>query len=64
MWMSHGDSCTSLPPGFEILARTENTRCAAIANHEKRFYGVQFHPEVVHFHRGHGTDSQLCLRCL
>ncbi len=48
MWMSHGDSCTFLPPGFEILAHTENTRCAAIANHEKRFYGVQFHPEVVH----------------
>ena len=48
MWMSHGDSCTFLPPGFEILAHTENTRCAVIANHEKRFYGVQFHPEVVH----------------
>ncbi len=48
MWMSHGDSCTALPPGFEVLAHTENTPCAAIAHHEKKLYGVQFHPEVVH----------------
>lgn len=48
MWMSHGDSCTTLPEGFEILAHTANTPCAAIANHEKHLYGVQFHPEVVH----------------
>ena len=48
MWMSHGDSCTLLPPGFEVLAHTENTPCAAIAHHEKKLYGVQFHPEVVH----------------
>ncbi|MEG3845463.1 glutamine-hydrolyzing GMP synthase [Microcoleus sp. herbarium19] len=48
MWMSHGDSCTELPPGFEILAHTENTPCAAVAHHEKNLYGVQFHPEVVH----------------
>ncbi len=48
MWMSHGDSCTDLPSGFEILAHTENTPCAAIAHHEKKLYGVQFHPEVVH----------------
>ncbi|MGL5061261.1 MAG: glutamine-hydrolyzing GMP synthase [Microcoleus sp.] len=48
MWMSHGDSCTDLPEGFEILAHTENTHCAAIAHHEKQLYGVQFHPEVVH----------------
>lgn len=48
MWMSHADSCTQLPAGFEILAHTENTPCAAIADHEKRLYGVQFHPEVVH----------------
>ena len=48
MWMSHGDSCVTLPTGFEILAHTENTPCAAIAHHEKKLYGVQFHPEVVH----------------
>ncbi|CAD5946505.1 GMP synthase [glutamine-hydrolyzing] [Planktothrix tepida] len=48
MWMSHADSCTQLPPGFEVLAHTDNTPCAAIADHERRLYGVQFHPEVVH----------------
>lgn len=48
MWMSHGDSCAELPEGFEVLAHTENTPCAAIANYEKKLYGVQFHPEVVH----------------
>ena len=48
MWMSHGDSCTNLPDGFEILAHTDNTSCAAIANHERKLFGVQFHPEVVH----------------
>ena len=48
MWMSHGDSVTQLPTGFDILAHTDNTRCAAIAHPEKHLYGVQFHPEVVH----------------
>ncbi|BAZ04285.1 glutamine-hydrolyzing GMP synthase [Calothrix sp. NIES-3974] len=48
MWMSHGDSVTQMPSGFELLAHTENTPCAAIANHEMKQYGVQFHPEVVH----------------
>ncbi len=52
MWMSHGDACTQLPPKFEILAHTENTPCAAIAEHEKKLYGVQFHPEVVHSEGG------------
>ena len=48
MWMSHGDSVTRMPPRFELLAHTENTPCAAIANHDSKMYGVQFHPEVVH----------------
>ncbi|CDN12302.1 GMP synthase [glutamine-hydrolyzing] [Richelia intracellularis] len=48
MWMSHGDSVQEMPQGFEVLAHTENTPCAAIADHEKKLYGVQFHPEVVH----------------
>lgn len=48
MWMSHGDSCKQLPDGFEVLAHTDNTPSAAIAHHEKKLYGVQFHPEVVH----------------
>jgi GMP synthase (glutamine-hydrolysing) len=48
MWMSHGDSVTTLPKGFELLAHTANTPCAAIADHDRKLYGVQFHPEVVH----------------
>lgn len=48
MWMSHGDSVQSLPGGFEVLAHTDNTPCAAVADHDKQLYGVQFHPEVVH----------------
>jgi GMP synthase (glutamine-hydrolysing) len=47
-WMSHGDSALELPKGFVITASTENTRIAAIANHEKKFYGLQLHPEVEH----------------
>jgi GMP synthase (glutamine-hydrolysing) len=52
MWMSHGDSCTNLPPGFEVLAHTKNTPCAAIAHHEQKLFGVQFHPEVIHSEGG------------
>lgn len=48
MWMSHADSVKQMPPGFDLLAHTENTPCAAIANHQRKLYGVQFHPEVVH----------------
>ena len=48
MWMSHGDSVQALPPGFVRLAHTDNTPEAAVANHDRRMYGVQFHPEVVH----------------
>lgn len=48
MWMSHGDSVTSLPPGFRRLAHTHNTPMAAIAHPERKLYGVQFHPEVAH----------------
>ncbi|ASC71590.1 GMP synthase [glutamine-hydrolyzing] [Halomicronema hongdechloris C2206] len=52
MWMSHGDSVTRLPAGFEGLAHTDNTPCAAVADHERKLYGVQFHPEVVHSQGG------------
>ena len=48
MWMSHGDSVKALPEGFVRLAHTANTPEAAVANLERKFYGVQFHPEVVH----------------
>jgi GMP synthase (glutamine-hydrolysing) len=48
MWMSHGDSVEALPDGFVRLAHTDNTPEAAVADHVRRLYGVQFHPEVVH----------------
>ena len=48
MWMSHGDSVKDLPEGFVCLANTCNTPRAAIGSHLRKFYGVQFHPEVVH----------------
>ena len=52
VWMSHGDSVHELPKEFVRLAHTSNTSEAAIALHEKSFYGVQFHPEVVHSTQG------------
>ena len=51
-WMSHGDSVLSLPEGFETLAKTATGATAAIGNHEKKIYGVQFHPEVTHTEHG------------
>ncbi len=47
-WMSHGDSAIELPEDFTVTASTKNTAIAAIANHEKKFYGLQLHPEVEH----------------
>jgi GMP synthase (glutamine-hydrolysing) len=47
-WMSHGDSVKKLAPDFQLLAKSVNTPIAACMNKQKQFYGVQFHPEVVH----------------
>jgi GMP synthase (glutamine-hydrolysing) len=52
VWMSHGDKITAIPPGFSVIATSGNSPYAAIANEDKRFYGVQFHPEVAHTPRG------------
>lgn len=51
-WMSHGDAAEKLPEGFKVLAHTESSYSAAIGNQEKKFYGIQFHPEVVHTENG------------
>ena len=48
VWMSHGDRVEALPPGFAVVATSAGAPCAAIADVERGFYGVQFHPEVVH----------------
>ena len=51
-WMSHSDSVTHLPDGYEVVAETEDTPVTAIENAQTRRYGVQFHPEVVHTPKG------------
>ena len=52
VWMSHGDRVTSLPPGFSPVAASEGAPFAVIADDVRHFYGVQFHPEVVHTPHG------------
>ena len=52
VWMSHGDRVTALPPGFRPVAVSEGAPFAVIADDARRFYGVQFHPEVVHTPHG------------
>ena len=51
-WMSHGDSIKALPKGFKITASTKNAAIAAMANHRKNHFGLQFHPEVHHTPQG------------
>ncbi|MBE3585698.1 glutamine-hydrolyzing GMP synthase [Desulfofundulus thermocisternus] len=51
-WMSHGDRVEAPPPGFEVIARTEQAPVAAMANRKRKLYAVQFHPEVIHTPRG------------
>jgi len=52
VWMSHGDRIEKMPAGFSAIAHTDNSPTAAMADGKKRFYGVQFHPEVVHTPQG------------
>ena len=51
VWMSHGDNISELPPGFEVVGMTSNSLAAA-ENPERKIYGLQFHPEVVHTEQG------------
>jgi GMP synthase (glutamine-hydrolysing) len=48
VWMSHGDRITAMPPGFEVCATSPNAPYAVIADEARRFYGLMFHPEMVH----------------
>ncbi|MEJ6077326.1 glutamine-hydrolyzing GMP synthase [Vibrio sp. 1-Bac 57] len=52
VWMSHGDKVSAIPADFITVANTATCQFAAIANEEKHFYGVQFHPEVTHTRQG------------
>ncbi len=61
-WMSHGDTVTVLPDGFERLARTQTCDFAAVANLDQRIYGIQFHPEVTHTQHGDTILSNFVFR--
>ncbi len=61
-WMSHGDTVTALPPGFRRLAVTETCNFAAVADVDKRIYGIQFHPEVTHTQHGMAILSNFVFR--
>jgi GMP synthase (glutamine-hydrolysing) len=52
VWMSHGDTCATAPPGFAVTARTGGTPVAAAEDRARQLYGVQFHPEVLHTEHG------------
>ncbi|WP_310387498.1 glutamine-hydrolyzing GMP synthase [Roseateles sp.] len=52
VWMSHGDKVTAMPPGFKLMAETPSCPVAGMANEEKGYYAVQFHPEVTHTLKG------------
>ena len=52
VWMSHGDKVTALPPGFKVIASNAATPIAGMADEGRKFYGVQFHPEVTHTRQG------------
>ena len=52
VWMSHGDKVTELPAGFKVIASSESCPIAAMADESRRFYAVQFHPEVTHTIKG------------
>ena len=60
VWMSHGDKVISLPPGFALMASNEATPIAAMMDESRRFYGVQFHPEVTHTGKARPSCSGSC----
>ena len=66
VWMSHGDHVSALPAGFHVIAASQGAPFAAIADEGRRYYGVQFHPEVVHTDRGEkmlGNFARLICGC-
>lgn len=61
VWMSHGDKVTALPPGFKLMASTPSCPIAGIADEVRRFYAVQFHPEVTHTVQGQAMLNRFVL---
>ncbi|MEA1050701.1 glutamine-hydrolyzing GMP synthase [Lamprobacter modestohalophilus] len=60
VWMSHGDRVERLPDGFSVIATTTNAPLAGIADEARRFYGIQFHPEVTHTRQGQRIIERFC----
>jgi len=63
VWMSHGDRIEGMPAGFRALAQTANAPVAAMGDPQRRLYGLQFHPEVVHTPRGKEIVENFCRLC-
>ncbi len=61
VWMSHGDKVTELPPGFKLMASTDSCPIAGMADEERRFYALQFHPEVTHTVQGRALLDRFVL---
>ncbi|WP_243020721.1 glutamine-hydrolyzing GMP synthase [Simplicispira sedimenti] len=61
VWMSHGDKVTELPPGFKLMASTDSCPIAGMADEARRFYAVQFHPEVTHTLQGRALLERFVL---
>ena len=61
VWMSHGDKVTALPPGFKLMASTPSCPIAGMADEARRYYGVQFHPEVTHTVQGRAMLERFVL---
>jgi len=61
VWMSHGDKVTTLPPGFKLMASTPSCPIAGMADESRRYYGVQFHPEVTHTAQGRALLERFVL---
>ena len=61
VWMSHGDKVTNLPEGFKVMASTPSCPIAGMADEARRFYGVQFHPEVTHTVQGRAMLERFVL---
>jgi GMP synthase (glutamine-hydrolysing) len=61
VWMSHGDNVTQMPPGFKLMASTDSCPIAGMADEERKFYAVQFHPEVTHTKQGQAILNRFVL---
>ena len=61
VWMSHGDKVTALPPGFKLMASTESCPIAGMADEDRGYYAVQFHPEVTHTVQGQALLNRFVL---